>query len=197
MTVPSDKSAIREKNLAQRMHLAPASHAAWSRTCCEQIYDLICALAASNNAIIGGYAPIKAELDVMPVLRKLAKDSHIIALPVMEKEAGKRQLIFHPWKPGEKLTPKTYGIHEPDRHSAPVIPDIVIVPLLAFDRRGHRVGYGGGHYDVMLRKLRVVKPDALTIGAAFSQQEEALLPDNAYDERLSRIVTEKEVIVIR
>ena len=132
----------------------------------------------------------------MQALTKLLEHNHRTALPVIGKEEGRKQLSFHPWKPGEKLAPKTYGIHEPELVADIVLPDIVIVPLLAFDPDGNRLGYGGGYYDAVLRKLRAVKPSFLAIGAAFSLQQAEALPSEAYDEKLHKIVTEKEVINI-
>jgi 5-formyltetrahydrofolate cyclo-ligase len=192
---PADKSQLREHYLVKRQAISDADRAAWTMAACEKIYTTIHPIAPPS-AVIAGYKPVKGEIDPMPALTKLLAHNHRMALPVMGKEEGRKQLSFHPWKPGDTLTVKQYGIHEPELGAEILLPDIVIVPLVAYDLNGNRLGYGGGYYDAVLRKLRAVKPDFIAIGVGFSLQEDTMLPSEAYDEKLHKIITEKEVITL-
>ena len=101
---------------------------------------------------VAAYWPIKEEIDVRPVLNRLASCSAIAALPVM---MGQMQpLSFRLWSPADTLVSVAFGICEPDPASPEAVPDIVIVPLLGFDDAGNRIGYGGGYYDRTLNSLR-------------------------------------------
>lgn len=144
-------------------------------------------------AAVAGYWPIAAEVDIRPVLAA-ASDCHHICLPVVNDKNA--PLIFRAWKPGERLIPDTLSTLVPTPDKAELSPDILLVPMLAFDRNGYRLGYGGGYYDRTLAQLRANK-DVLAIGIAFALQESENLPIDETDQRLDLIVTEKEEIVIR
>src|SRR5260370_6454152 len=120
------------------------------------------------GAVVAGYSPIRSEIDPVPLMRKLAEQGAQLALPAIT--ARGQSLRFRLWHPGDRLLPGPLGILEPSPAAAEIIPDIVLVPLAAFDRAGHRIGYGAGHYDRTLAQLR--KSKAVTaVRPPFSGQE--------------------------
>lgn len=133
--------------------------------------------------LIAAYYPVRSEFDCMPLLRHVAAEGWILALPVI---AGVAPLQFREWTFGAPLEPGPFGIPEPAVGSF-AVPDVLLVPLLAFDLRGYRLGYGGGHYDRTLAALR--GQGVTAIGLAFDTQEVAEVPVCPYDERLDWILT--------
>jgi 5-formyltetrahydrofolate cyclo-ligase len=105
-------------------------------------------------------------------------------------------LVMRPWKLDEPLDRGQWGIREPKADAAEVEPDILLVPLLAFDRAGHRIGYGAGYYDLTIAALRERKP-IIAIGLAFAAQEVPAVPATPRDARLDLVLTEREVIDLR
>jgi 5-formyltetrahydrofolate cyclo-ligase len=149
---------------------------------------------AAGGAIVSGYWPIRSEIDPMPLMRKLASQGAQLALPVI---IGRDQpLVFRAWTADAQLLRGPFGIMEPSPQSAVVEPDIVLVPLAAFDRAGHRIGYGAGHYDRTLTQLRQSKP-IVAIGLGFSVQEIGAVPALAHDVRLDLVLTEDRAIDFR
>ena len=117
-----------------------------------------------------------------------------LALPVV---AGRgRPLIMREWVFGEPLIAGVWGIREPKPEAAEVDPNILLVPLLAFDRAGHRIGYGAGYYDLTLAQLRARKP-VIAAGLAFAAQEVPAVPATPRDARLGLVLTEREVLDLR
>jgi 5-formyltetrahydrofolate cyclo-ligase len=135
-----------------------------------------------TDAVIGGFWPIQNEIDIRPLLVALHDRGHPLALPVTGRRG--EGLVFRAWRPGEPLLPGAFGTSHPA--GAIVTPDVLLIPLLAFDGQGHRLGYGGGFYDRTLAAL----PGALRIGCAFAAQEMDSLPVGPYDQRLHAVVTE-------
>jgi 5-formyltetrahydrofolate cyclo-ligase len=147
-----------------------------------------------NDAIVSGYWPIRNEIDPMPLMRHLAARGARLSLPVI---TGRDQsLIFRTWTADGQLLRGQLGIMEPSPQSATVEPDIVLVPLAAFDRAGHRIGYGAGHYDRTLVQLRASKP-IVAIGLAFAVQEIETIPTLPHDVRLDYVLTEDRTIDFR
>ena len=105
--------------------------------------------------VVSGYSPIRSEIDPAPLMRKLAEQGAKLALPAVM--ARGKSLAFRAWSPDDRLMMGPLGILEPSPAAAELIPDIMLVPLAAFDREGHRIGYGAGHYDFTLAHLRKVK----------------------------------------
>ena len=134
--------------------------------------------------VIAAYYPVRSEFDCMPLLRRVAAEGWILALPVI---AGPAPLQFREWTLGAPLEPGPFGIPEPTAGPF-AVPDVLLVPLLAFDPRGHRLGYGGGHYDRTLAALRG-QGGVVAVGLAFDAQEVAEVPVCPYDERLDWILT--------
>jgi 5-formyltetrahydrofolate cyclo-ligase len=147
-----------------------------------------------NNTIVSGYWPIRNEIDPMPLMRHLAARGARLALPIIT--GGDQPLIFRTWTADAQLLRGQLGIMEPSPQSATVEPDIVLVPLAAFDRAGHRIGYGAGHYDRTLLQLRASKP-IVAIGLAFAVQEIETIPTLPHDVRLDYVLTEDRTIDFR
>ena len=139
------------------------------------------------DATVSGYIAIGEEADPAPLLREVAFRGHTVALP---RVAGRGlPLDFHLYEPGGSLVAGGFGLSEPDRNWPKLCPRLLIVPLLAFDAHGYRIGYGAGFYDRTLRKLRA-GAEVLAVGYAFAIQEFASVPYDDMDERLDWIVTE-------
>jgi 5-formyltetrahydrofolate cyclo-ligase len=138
--------------------------------------------------------PLKSEINPLPLLRKLADGGAALALPVV---AGRgKPLIMRSWQWGEPLVAGVWGIREPAPEAPTVDPDILLVPLLAFDRNGHRIGYGAGYYDLTIARLRAKKP-IVAVGIAFAAQEVETVPITASDAPLDLVLTENETIDLR
>ena len=146
------------------------------------------------GTIVSGYSPIRSELDPAPLMRKLAEQGARLALPAVM--ARGKSLVFRTWSPGDRLTLGPLGILEPSPAKAELIPDIMLVPCAAFDRLGHRIGYGAGHYDFTLAHLRKAKP-ITTVGVAFAAQEIKAVPALAHDVALDYVLTEKKALDFR
>jgi 5-formyltetrahydrofolate cyclo-ligase len=143
------------------------------------------ALTLPDGATVSGFWPMGDEIDIRRLLEALAAAGHPIGLPVTGRRG--EPLVFRLWQPGATLLSGRFGTSHPD---GPVVtPDILLMPLLAFDRHGNRLGYGGGFYDRTLAGL----PGAMRIGCAFAAQEMALVPTGAFDQKLHAIVTEEGV----
>ncbi|MCF8477426.1 MAG: 5-formyltetrahydrofolate cyclo-ligase [Pseudolabrys sp.] len=146
------------------------------------------------GAIVGGFMPMKSEINPLPLLRKLAGEGAQLALPCIDGRG--KPLIMRAWKLGDSFKAGQWGIREPLPEAPEVAPDILIVPLACFDRAGHRVGYGAGYYDMTIHALRA-KKTVIAIGIAFAAQEIPTVPATERDERLDLVLTEKEIIDFR
>ena len=139
--------------------------------------------------IIGGYYPVNFEIDDLALLRKLEKNKFVISLPVIKKNF---QMDFYRWSYLDPLKVNKYGIPEPEIKNM-VLPDILLVPLVAFDKKLNRLGYGGGYYDRFIEKLST-KKNTIKIGLAFSTQKINKVPINKYDKKLDYVVTNRYII---
>lgn len=137
------------------------------------------------GAAVSGFWPLPGEIDIRPLLHTLHARGHAIALP--ETPPRGRPLIFRRWHPGIAMIPERFGTQHPD--GPKITPDFLLLPLLAFDRHGHRLGYGGGYYDRTLASL----PHAIAVGCAFAAQELDAVPVDLYDAPLHAIATEAGV----
>ena len=138
---------------------------------------------------IGGYFPVNFEVDDLEILSKLAKNNFIISLPAIRKNF---QMDFYKWNFSEPLKINKYGIPEPQKKTL-VYPDILLVPLVAFDRRLNRLGYGGGYYDRLIERLSK-KKKIIKIGLALSKQMINNVPLNKYDQKMDYVVTNEYFI---
>ena len=142
-----------------------------------------------NKKTIGGYYPVNFEVDDLELLRKFEKNKFNISLPVIKKNF---QMDFYKWSFSDLLKINQYGIPEPETKNI-VYPDILLIPLLAFDKNLNRLGYGGGYYDRLISKIQK-KKYIIKIGLALSVQEIDKVPINIYDQKLDYIVTNKYII---
>ena len=142
-----------------------------------------------TNKIIGGYYPVNFEADDLELLKKFEKKNFNISLPVIKKNF---QMEFHKWSFSDLLKINKHGIPEPVSKNI-VYPDILLVPLVAFDKNLNRLGYGGGYYDRLIEKLSK-KKKITTIGLAFSVQKIDKVPINKYDQKLDYIVTNEYIL---
>lgn len=143
----------------------------------------------SQNQIVSAFHPYLSEISTVELLAKLVEEGWTTALPiVMGKELP---LMFRTWTPGEPLVSGLWDIQIPADTAPEVEPDVLLVPMLAFDRKGYRLGYGGGFYDRTLAKLRAVKL-VTAVGVAYAGQEIEAVPRDAHDQPLDWIMTERE-----
>ncbi len=141
---------------------------------------------APQNASVSGFLGIGEEINPLPLMRRLWQAGHAVGLPVMVGNA--KPLIFRQWQEGEPLDEVQWGIQEPQASAPVIVPDVLLVPLLAFDTSGYRIGYGGGFYDRSIAEIRASKP-VVTIGLAYDELEVDAVPHDAYDQRLEWVLT--------
>ena len=142
-----------------------------------------------TKKIIGGYYPVNFEVDDLGLLKKFEKNRFNISLPVIKKNF---QMNFYRWSFSELLKVNKYGIPEPETKNI-VYPDILLIPLVAFDKNLNRLGYGGGYYDRLITKLSK-KKKIMKIGLALSFQKINKVPINLHDQKLDYIVTNKYIV---
>ena len=142
-----------------------------------------------NNKNVGGYYPSNYEIDDLNILDFLEKKKFKVSLPVIKKE---NQMNFYKWSKKDPLKINKFGIPEPISTKI-IYPDILLVPLVAYDCNLNRLGYGGGFYDRYIEKIEKIKK-VIKIGLAFSFQKISSIPIDQYDKRLDFIVTEKEIL---
>jgi 5-formyltetrahydrofolate cyclo-ligase len=190
MTASASKAGLRAAALAKRDALSD-----------EQRADAAQGLAGrklpfeiASGMIVSGYSPIRSEIDPVPLMRKLAEQGAKLALPAVL--ARGKSLAFRAWSPDDRLMLGPLGILEPSPAAAELVPDIMLIPLAAFDASGHRIGYGAGHYDYTLAHLRKVKAIA-AIGIAFAVQQIKAVPALPHDVALDYVLTEKKVFDFR
>ena len=184
------KAAIRREALARRDGLPADMRAAAAQAIAERPFPI----AMAADAIVSGFMPLKSEINPIPLMRRLADAGAQLALPAIARRG--QPLTMRAYSFGQPLASGVWGIREPGPDARELFPDIVIAPLLAFDRSGHRVGYGAGYYDMTIARLRSMKP-VIAIGIAFAAQEVPELPKTPRDEKLDFMLTEREVIDFR
>jgi 5-formyltetrahydrofolate cyclo-ligase len=139
--------------------------------------------------IVSGFIPYKSEIDTIPLMSRLSREGWETSLPVV---IGPEQpLMFRAWRPGDALVPGAWDIPIPSQDAREVLPGVLLVPMLAFDRRGYRLGYGGGFYDRSLEMLRTLKK-IVAIGVAYHAQMVDEAPAGPHDAPLDFVMTERE-----
>jgi 5-formyltetrahydrofolate cyclo-ligase len=190
MTASASKADLRTAALAKRDALSDEQRA----VAAEALARRGVPFEIAPGMVVSGYSPIRSEIDPVPLMRKLAEQGAKLALPAVM--ARGKSLAFRAWSPSDRLMLGPLGILEPSPAAAELIPDIMLVPLAAFDPQGHRIGYGAGHYDFTLEHLRKVK--AITaVGAAFAVQQIKAVPAQPHDVALDYVLTEKKVFDFR
>ena len=179
---PTSKTEQRARLRVLRKALAIAAPDAAERAAALLPLDLLPAFAT-----FAGYHALGSELDPSPLIRRLAATGAMLALPVAL--ALDAPLVFRAWDPRDPLVPDAVGVHAPPPSAPRLHPDLVITPLLAFDRKGGRLGQGGGHYDRTLETLRAGHP-IFVLGLAYAGQEVEPMALDAHDQRLDAILTE-------
>ncbi len=182
--IAAAKKALRVTTIAKRDAIPADQRQQRSATTASEADAL--SLLAGPGAVFSAYAAMGSEIDPNPLIGELISLGHTICLPVMIK-LGK-PLVFRHWQPGDPMESKKWGIREPLPSAPKADPDVLLLPMVAFDRNGWRLGYGGGFYDRTLARLRAMKP-VIAIGFAFDEQEVDAAPHAAYDERLDLILT--------
>jgi 5-formyltetrahydrofolate cyclo-ligase len=184
------KSDLRTAALAAREALSGGERAAAAHAIATRGLPL----EIAPGTIVSGYSPIRSEVDPAPLMRALAARGAQLALPVVL--ARGKSLSFRAWSPNDRLVLGSLGILEPSPAAAEVMPDIMLVPLAAFDGQGHRIGYGAGHYDFTLAHLRKLK-HVIAIGLAFAAQEIVAVPALPHDVALDYVLTETDMLDFR
>jgi len=137
---------------------------------------------------VSGFIPYRSEIDVTDLMAELVALGYLTCLPVVLGQG--QPLIFRQWQPGDKTQKGAWDIPVPLSTASLIEPDILLVPLLTFDRQGFRLGYGGGFYDRTIEKLQQIKR-VIAIGVAYSAQEVTNVPKDNHDQQLDWILTEK------
>jgi 5-formyltetrahydrofolate cyclo-ligase len=184
------KNELRMAALARRAALGETERAAAAQALAAHVFPL----PLTSGAIVAGYSPIRSELDPLPLMRHLEMQGARLALPTII--ARHAPLVFRLWRATEALVPGAMGILEPSPEAPQLLPNIVLVPLAAFDRAGHRIGYGAGHYDRTFAQLRPIKP-FVAVGLAFDVQEIEAVPTQPHDVALDFVLTETRTIDFR
>jgi 5-formyltetrahydrofolate cyclo-ligase len=190
MRATSPKAELRSAALAKRDALTDEERAAAA----EKVARRGLPFEIAQGAVVSGYAPIRNEIDPTPLMLKLAEKGARLALPTVN--ARGQSLTFRAWAPHDRLMLGPLGIPEPSPAAAEIVPDIMLVPLAAFDRLGHRIGYGAGHYDYTFAHLRKAKP-VIGIGLAFAAQEIKAVPALSHDVALDYVLTERKTFDLR
>ena len=155
----------------------------------DKIFQLIKKRKLNKKSVIGGYFPINFEVDDLDILREFYKKEYQTCLPVIKKNY---KMDFYKWNINDPLRINQYGIPEPILKNL-IYPDVILIPMVAFDKNLNRLGYGGGYYDRLIEKLSK-KKKILKIGLALTVQKIKNLPTTKYDKKLDYIVTEKYIL---
>ena len=182
-----DKSYLRKKYLIQRKK----KYLTANKFNFNLIFKLIREHIYKKKIPIAGYNPSNYEVNILSFLEKVSKKKFKIALPVINSSGG---MSFRSWIFKEHLYVNKFGILEPKSSKKKIIPDLIMIPLVALDNRLNRIGYGKGYYDRSLKKINKIKKNAISLGIAYSFQKCQKIPTNKHDFKLDYIFTEKGII---
>jgi 5-formyltetrahydrofolate cyclo-ligase len=191
ISVEEAKASQRVAAQARRDALPAEARQAAAETIAARAFPL----KIAPGAVVSGFMPLKSEINPLPLMQKLSAAGARLALPRIVGRGS--PLSMRASEFGAALDRGQWGIREPKADAPEVDPDVVLVPLLAFDRAGYRLGYGAGYYDMTIKRLRALKPVVAAIGVAFAAQEVPKVPTTPRDERLDLVLTEREVIDLR
>lgn len=179
-----DKKTQRTKMLKARTAIVPTKHKAASASVTQSFFATS---KFTHNKIIAAYLPIRGELDLTPLIEACHQTNRQIALPRVENN----QISFLSFSPQTQLVKNSYGILEPPTNAAKLTPDLILIPCLAFDKSGNRLGYGAGHYDRTLPNHSAIK-----VGVAFAAQMVEQVSSEPHDVKLDAVLTETGVVFI-
>jgi 5-formyltetrahydrofolate cyclo-ligase len=183
MQTGEKKRAARTRALACRAAAFAAHGAAAGERLAEHGLSF---LPLAPSRVVSGFSAIRDEIDPAALLQRLLGEGHHLCLPVMQGKG--LPLVFRAWSPGDAMGKVQWGISEPLPDKPVLEPDVVLVPLLAFDTQGFRLGYGGGFFDRTLARLRAIKP-VVAVGIAYDELKVDAVPHRSYDERLDWVLT--------
>jgi 5-formyltetrahydrofolate cyclo-ligase len=184
------KAPLRREAVARRDALPPAVRTAAAGAVAARPFPL----PITPGAVVSAFTPIGSEFDPNALMHTLAAAGARLVLPVVLGRG--KPLVMRTWNFGEPLVASSFGILEPRPEAVAADPDILLVPLVAFDRSGHRIGYGAGYYDMTITLLRARK-SVVAVGLAFAVQEIPNVPATPRDAPLDLVLTEREVIELR
>ena len=182
-----DKSYLRNRSLLQRKK----KYLTVKDFNFNLIFNLISKHFNKKKIIIAGYYPSNYEVDILNFLEKASKKKFKIVLPVVSSSS---KMSFKLWIFKEPLYVNKFGILEPKNSKKKIVPDLIMVPLVAFDNQLNRIGYGKGYYDRSLKKINKIKKNMISLGIAYSFQKCSSIPVNKYDFKLDYIFTEQGII---
>ena len=182
-----DKISLRKRSLLIRK----TKHRIKKKFNFQLVFNLIKKHFNKRKIIIAGYYPSNHEVNIVNFLEEASKKKFKIALPVVKSE---KKMMFASWIYKDPLYVSKFGILEPKQSSKEIIPDFIMVPLVAFDNKLNRIGYGKGYYDRSLQKISKIKKKIITLGIAYSFQKCMNIPVNKYDFKLDYIFTEQGII---
>ena len=185
----AEKARLRAECLERRARIGAGARAEAAARIADNV---LAAVALAPAAVVSGYWPFADEVDPRPLMLALHARGHPLCLPVVERPGT--PLAFRAWAPGEALTEGVFATSVPAPDRPRVVPDCLLVPLLAFDRDGYRLGFGAGYYDLTLAALE--GSGRLSVGLAFAAQEVSRLPREPHDMALDWIVTERGALHI-
>ncbi|MDJ0683527.1 MAG: 5-formyltetrahydrofolate cyclo-ligase [Alphaproteobacteria bacterium] len=188
----ADKDVFRAEASRRRQHVAAQANAGGAPVAlaenCAALFDF------GRFPVIAGYWPIGSEIDIRPLLARCADSGAELCLPTVVAKGA--PLDFRRWTPGAPLVKDGFGTSAPPSDAGPATPILIFAPLLAFDRDGYRMGYGGGFYDRTIAAYRDRGAPLTVVGCAFAGQEAARVPRDQWDQRLDFVATESEVIAL-
>jgi 5-formyltetrahydrofolate cyclo-ligase len=185
-----DPAALKDRIRREAFARRDALDKEFRRAACRTIAERALALPELEGIQpVGGYWPIRSEVDPRPLMRRLLKRGQDVAL----SQILHPRLSWRLWRPGDILIKGGFGVREPGPDAPECFPKALLVPLAAFDRACHRVGYGKGHFDRSIAGLSQMHP-LLTVGLAYCVQEIERVPDEEHDRVLDLVITEAEVI---
>lgn len=191
MNLPSladEKADLRKRCYNRRIRIADDEADAAAMAVAGRLGELV---DAADQTVVSAYWPLPGELDPRPALLALGRRGAALALPRTVGDG--KPLVFHAWRPEDRLIEGRFKVMEPAAETPEVTPTLLLVPLLAFDQGCRRLGHGKGYYDRTLQRLRDNNPAVLAIGVAFAVQEVERVPVDAFDQTLDMIITEQAV----
>ncbi|MEQ8664662.1 MAG: 5-formyltetrahydrofolate cyclo-ligase [Rhodospirillales bacterium] len=188
--IAAAKKAMRVESKERRREASEAAGPGAAAMFSDSFFSVASELGIRSGVVVAGYWAMADEFDVRPALERMVLEDGVIgALPVVVENGA--PLIFRQWRPGLRLESGGFGTHHPPESVPECIPDVVLVPLLAFDKRGYRVGWGGGFYDRTLQKLRKRRRGVVAVGTAYAGQEVESVVHDELDQPVDWIITEQ------